>query len=306
MTKPLFQLGSFQFDLPNGVPQSLERTAYYRWEEQGRLLRDPAHQFLGPGSQEITLDGNLFPGFSGRQTTMETLREAATKGEPQMLTDGLGRVYGKWAVKQIREGLDTFAPGGGARRITFSVQLVKYAEDNPGQAASPFSMNLGSSLAGNVTAAIAPYKELGSSFLATDWSQNPVFSQASTAAQGAGFNLGQLASISRSIGVLERVAPTLNAFGLSGFSTAQTGAWSQLGINAPAVLQQLAAGRGPAAMIPALEALGPASGASLLTLGGAQGSLGLAAMVRNAATILTILDVDPFVTASVRQQVQLP
>ena len=59
-------------------------------------------------------------------------------------------------------------------------------------------------------------------------------------------------------------------------------------------------------MIPALEALGSASGASLLTLGGAQGSLGLAAMVRNAATILTMLNVDPFVTSAVRQQVQLP
>ena len=306
MTEPLFQLGSFQFDLPNGVPQTLDRTASYRWEEQARLLRDPAQQFLGPGSQEITLDGVLFPGFSGRQTTMETLREEAAKGEPQMLTDGLGRVYGKWAVTQIREGLDTFAPGGGARKITFSVQLVKYAEDNPGQAASPFSMNLGSSLAGDVTAKLAPYTALGSSFLASDWSKNPIFGPASTAAQGAGFNLAQLSSISRSIGVLERVAPTLNAFGLSGFSAAQTNAWSQLGINAPAVLQQLAAGRGPAAMIPALEALGPASGASLFTLGGAQGSLGLAAMVRNAATILTILDVDPFVTGSVRQQVQLP
>ena len=205
MTSPLFQLGTFQFDLPNGVPQSLDRTAAYRWEEQGRLLRDPAQQFLGPGTQEITLEGNLFPGFTGKQTTMETLREEAAKGEPQMFTDGLGRVYGKWGVKQIREGLDTFAPGGGARRINFTVSLVKYAEDNPGQAASPFSMNLGTSLAGNVTAAIAPYTALGSAFLATDWTQNPVFSQLSTSAQGAGFNLSQLASIGRSVGVLQRL-----------------------------------------------------------------------------------------------------
>ena len=74
MARPLFQLGSFQFDLPNGVPQTLDRTAEYRWEVQDRLLRDPAAQFMGPGSQQITLDGVLFPGFSGRQTTMETLR----------------------------------------------------------------------------------------------------------------------------------------------------------------------------------------------------------------------------------------
>ena len=74
MARPLFQLGDFQFDLPNGVPQSLDRTAEFRWEQQDRLLRDPALQFMGPGAQEITLDGVLLPGLSGTQGTMETLR----------------------------------------------------------------------------------------------------------------------------------------------------------------------------------------------------------------------------------------
>lgn len=305
MTKPLFQLGSFQFDLPNGVPQTLERSASYRWEEQDRLLRDPAHQFLGPGTQEITLDGTLFPGFSGRQTTMETLREEAAKGEPQMLTDGLGRVYGKWGVKQIREGLDTFAPGGGARRISFTVQLVKYAEDNPGQAASPFSMNLGSSLAGNVTAAIAPYAGLGSAFLATDWSQNPIFSQASTAAQGAGFNLAQLASISRSISNQNFVGAALNAFGVSPLNTAQQGVWGSLGISAAQLVQQSVLGRGAPAMSVALQALRPATSTMLTTLGGgAGGGQALADLLGSTATIATILDVDPFVTSAVRALVQ--
>lgn len=308
MARPLFQLGSFQFDLPNGVPQTLDRTAEYRWEVQDRLLRDPAAQFLGPGSQEITLDGVLFPGFSGRQSTMETLRELAAKGEPQMLTDGLGKVYGKWAIRRVQEGLGTFAPGGGARQITFNVGLVRYAEDNPGEAASPLSMNNASSYAGvttNALAGLSPLTGADSAFAAMDWATNPQFSIPSAAAQAGGLGLGQLAAISRSIVNQDYVGAALNAFGLSGLSSGQQGVWAQLGVNAAQLAQQWALGRGGEAMSVALDALRPATSAMLTTLGGsANGAAALASLIQDAATITTLLDVDPMITDAVRQVVQ--
>lgn len=308
MTRPLFQLGSFQFDLPNGVPQTLDRTAEFRWESQDRLLRDPAVQFLGPGSQEITLDGELFPGFSGRQTTMETLRELATKGEPQMLTDGLGRVYGKWAIKQIREGLSTFAPGGGARQIGFSISLVRYVEDNPGQAASPLSMNNASSYAGittNALAGLTPLTSSGSAFQALSWASSPQFSATAVAAQGAGFSLGQLGAITNSIANNDYVGAALRAFGLDPLSTAQQSVWAGLGISAAQMAQQMALGRGAPAMSVALDALRPATSAMLTTLGGSSGgAAALGSLVRDAATIATMLDVDPFITDAIRDLVQ--
>jgi phage protein U len=309
MTRPLFQLGNFQFDLPNGVPQTLDRTAEYRWETQDRLLRDPAAQFLGPGRQEITLDGQLFPGFSGRQSTMETLRELATQGQPQMLTDGLGRVYGKWAIKQIREGLSTFAPGGGARQIGFSISLVRYVEDNPGEAASPLSMNNASSYAGITSNALAGLTALtspGSAFQSLSWASIPQFSATAVAAQGAGFSLGQLGAITRSIASNDYVGAALNAFGLSSLSTQQQGIWTQLGISAAQMVQQMTLGRGAPAMSVALDALRPATSGMLTTLGGSGGgAAALSSLVRDAATIATMLDVDPFITGAVRDLVQL-
>lgn len=308
MTRPLFQLGSFQFDLPNGVPQTLERTAGYRWETQDRLLRDPAVQFLGAGSQEITLDGQLFPGFSGRQSTMETLRELATQGQPQMLTDGIGRVYGKWAIKQIREGLGTFAPGGGARQIGFTINLVRYVEDNPGQAASPLSMNNASSYAGIASNALAGLQALtapGSAFSSLSWASSPQTVATAVAAQNAGFSLGQLGAITNSIANNDYVGAALGAFGLSGLSTAQQGVWGQLAINGAQLAQQMAQGRGAPAMSVALDALRPATSSMLTTLSGsAGGASALQALVRDAATIVTMLDVDPFITDAVRQVVQ--
>jgi phage protein U len=308
MARPLFQLGSFQFDLPNGVPQSLDRTAEYRWELQDRLLRDPAAQFLGPGTQEITLDGVLFPGFSGRQSTMETLRELAAKGEPQMLTDGLGKVFGKWAIRRVQEGLGTFAPGGGARQITFNVGLVRYVEDNPGQAASPLSMNNASSYAGaaaTALAGVAPLTGAGSAFKALDWATNPQFSVAATAAQNAGFSLGQLASIAKSVANNDYVAAVLGAFGIAGLTIDQSNVWSALGIDAAGILSNMATGRGAPTTAVLLETLRPASYQTLQQLAGSIGGAnGLRNLVRDAATISTVLDVDPHVTAAVRQTVQ--
>ena len=308
MARPLFQLGSFQFDLPNGVPQTMERTAEYRWELQDRLLRDPAAQFVGPGSQQITLDGVLYPGFSGRQSTLETLRELAAQGEPQMFTDGAGRVFGRWAIRSLREGLSVFAPGGGARQIDFSVGLVRYGEDNPGEAASPLSMNNASSYAGvtsNALAGLTPLTADGSAFKALDWASNPQFTTLATQAQGAGFSLGQLAAIASAIGNNNYVGAALGGFGLFGLNAQQLGVWGNLGVTGAALALQMTQGQGAPAMSVALDALRPATTAALNTLGGgANGGQALAALVRDAATITTLLNVDPFITDAVRQVIQ--
>jgi phage protein U len=302
MTRPLFQLGSFQFDLPNGVPQTLDWSADYRWEEQGRLLRDPAQQFMGPGSQQITLDGVLYPGFSGRQSTMEQLRTLAREGKPLMLTDGLGKVFGKWAIKQVREGKGTFAPGGGAREISFSVQLVYYAEDNPGQAASPLSVLPSGGLAGSLSGGLATFAGAGSAQRVLEAVTGPALASVAQQAQGAGFSLGQLANIARSAGSGDYVGGALGAFGLAGINIPQGNAWAQLGINGAQMAQQFLQGRGPAATSIGLEALRLAAPAVVQQLGG-DAATGLRNMVGAAGTLTPLLNVDPKITAAVRAAV---
>ncbi len=70
--------------------------------------------------------------------------------------------------------------------------------------------------------------------------------------------------------------------------------------------QQMALGRGAPAMSVALDALRPATSGMLTTLGGSSGgAAALGSLVRDAATIATLLDVDPFITDAVRDLVQL-
>jgi phage protein U len=302
MPTPLFQLGDFQFDIPNGVPQTLERTAEYRWESQDRLLRAPAVQFLGPGNQEITLDGVLFPGFSGRQTTVENLRALAGKGEPQMLTDGNGRVWGKWSIRNLREGLGLFAPGGGARQITFSITLVKYVEDNPGQAASPLALALSSATDPFSSEGLPSFVDSASAFDATSWAKA---SAVGSAVQRAGFSLGQIATIAKAISNRDYVGAAFQAFGLNPLSIAQQSVWAGLGVNGLQMAQEMALGHGAPTISAALELLRPATDAMLDTLGGSQaGGNALRDMLRDAATIGGILNVDPKITAAVEQVIR--
>ena len=317
MTKPLFQLGDFQFDLPNGVPQTLDYSADYRWEQQDRLLVDPAQQFVGPGSQTITLDGVLFPGFSGRQTTMERLRSIAREGKPLMLTDGLGKVYGKWAIKSLREGKGVFMDNGAARQIDFNIQLVYYAEDNPGQAASPLSTQPSSALAGATAAALGPtaFTGTGSAFGALDWSQAAQFQGLTQQATQSGFNLGQLATIA-STGVSlagqvasgDYVGAALGTFGMLGIPVDQSDAWTQIGINAAGLAQSYATGNGPTGMALALQAATLAGAPALAASGIVQPQdlTSINTLLKSAATVSTILEVDPQVTAALRPLVTLP
>jgi uncharacterized protein len=317
MTRPLFQLGSFQFDLPNGVPQTLDRQADYRWEEQDRLFREPAAQFLGPGSQAISLSGVLFPGFSGRQSTMEQLRQQAAQGAPEMLTDGLGRIYGKWGIRRVREQQNTFAPGGGARQISFDVELVKYAEDNPGQAASPLSVQPGSPLASAVSQAVgeATFQGPGSAFDAIGWSQAVQFQGLTQQATQSGFSLGQLATIASTgaqiasqVNSGSYVSAALRTFGLLGIPVSQSGAWAQIGINAAGLAQSYATGRGPTGMALALSAASLAGTPALAASGIVRPDdvASINTLLKAAATVGTILEVDPKTTAALRPLVTLP
>jgi len=320
-TTPLYQLGDFQFSLLNGAPQTLDWDASYRWEEQGRLLRDPAQQFLGPGAQDITMEGVLYPGFSGRQGTVEELRAIARAGKPLMLSDGLGRIYGKWAIKQLREGRGVFAPGGAARQITFSVQLVYYADDNPGLAASPLSVApaLGAA-AGFVAqglqlpAGALDFTGFGSSFGLVDWTQKSPFQALTQQATQAGFGLGQLASIAQTgirlagqISSGDYVGAALGTMGVLGINVDQNDAWAQIGINAANLAQAYATGNGPTGMAIALEAASLVGAPALQASGLAKPEdlQSVSTLLDSTATLGEILKVDPKVTDTLRPLIQL-
>lgn len=123
-------LGSYRFSLSTAAYQKLERTASYRWQAQGRAGRKPAQQYLGPDAEEIELDGTIYPHFKGGLGQIPAMKAEAKKGEPLILVDGRGKVWGEWCIKQIVEGQSEFLVNGVPRKIDFKLSLVEYGEDD--------------------------------------------------------------------------------------------------------------------------------------------------------------------------------
>lgn len=59
----MMMLGQYRFSIDSAAYQTFTRSTEYRWEEQKRLGKDPAMQFVGPGTDTITLEGTIYPHF---------------------------------------------------------------------------------------------------------------------------------------------------------------------------------------------------------------------------------------------------
>ena len=111
-------LGAYRFCISNAAYQSLARTSEYNWQEQQRLGTTPAMQFVGAGMETITMQGEIYPQFKGglRQVTL-------------MLISGNGMAFGRWCITGISETQTVFLKDGTARKITFTLTLKKYGEE---------------------------------------------------------------------------------------------------------------------------------------------------------------------------------
>jgi len=129
MTEVMLALGEYRFSVETAAYETLSRTDTWRWQEQARLGREPAHQYLGPGVTSVQLPGVILPHYKGGLGQIDRIREEAGKGEPLNLVDGLGKVWGAYCIKQIQETQSRTLANGAPRKIEFSVDLVKYGED---------------------------------------------------------------------------------------------------------------------------------------------------------------------------------
>ena len=125
----MMALGDYRFCLDTSVYQELKHSQSYRWQGQARLLRGLAQQFIGLGDETLAFSGVIYPHYRGGVKQLEKLCAQAGQGEPLLLVDGLGFVWGLWVVTNIEEIQSYFASTGQALKQTFSMQLTSYGED---------------------------------------------------------------------------------------------------------------------------------------------------------------------------------
>lgn len=122
-------LGQFVFSLSTLAYQDFQRQTQWRHPSNSRVGARPARQFAGPGDDTITLQGLLAPELTGTIESLDKLREMADTGSAWPLVEGTGRVYGLYAIESLSEGKTLFFQDGAARRIEFTVNLVRVDDD---------------------------------------------------------------------------------------------------------------------------------------------------------------------------------
>ncbi|MCA1379373.1 phage tail protein [Bradyrhizobium sp. BRP05] len=133
--------------------ETLQRDAQYTWVSNDRLSRDPAMQFTGPGEENITVEGRMFPYHFGGLSTLERLRAAGRAGKPYILVrfyplkdeldakESIADIafnkktiwgcenLGNFVIKRVRTVESKIGAVGIAMKIDFTLELTRYGDD---------------------------------------------------------------------------------------------------------------------------------------------------------------------------------
>ncbi len=129
MSNVMMALGSYRFSLDTAAYQEFVRTTRYRWQQQARVGRKPAHQFVGLGQDDIELIGVIYPHYKGGLGQLQTMRNEAGKGKALLLVDGLGYIHDEWCILEIEEKQKVFERGGLPLKQEFRLRMTAYGED---------------------------------------------------------------------------------------------------------------------------------------------------------------------------------
>lgn len=135
----MLSLGPIIFSIAGPAYDEFVRTTTYRWVQQDRLIRRPAHSWIGIGSDDISLNGVIHPQFNPLGAgvigtrVIDRLRSFAEEGIPLLLITGRGDNMGRYVIKTIREKATVFFQNGAPRLQEFSMEISRYGEDEIGE-----------------------------------------------------------------------------------------------------------------------------------------------------------------------------
>jgi len=118
----MMALGMFVFSLGTLAYTELQRQTSWRHPQTSRVGARSASQYLGPGDDTFTLTGVVLPSFGNREG-LRTIHTMADTGQPYVLVDGLGTVYGQFVIIDKSEAGSLFDRFGQPMRTEFTITL---------------------------------------------------------------------------------------------------------------------------------------------------------------------------------------
>ena len=122
-------LGLFVFSL-NTLPLSdRDRSTTWRHARSEPIGKRATSQFIGPGEDRITLNGQISHDVAGSRFGLEVIRAMADTGESYVLVLGTGQVLGAWTIESLKETSRSLFPDGTPRAVDFSLELVRTTDN---------------------------------------------------------------------------------------------------------------------------------------------------------------------------------
>lgn len=121
----LAALGKFIFRLQSAPFQELQQQIAWRHPSNSRVLARPAHQFIGPDEETVTLAGLLLPELTGGWSNIEELKAMGNTGQSYPLIAGDGTIQGMFIIESLNTTRSTFFADGTARKIDFTLNLKR-------------------------------------------------------------------------------------------------------------------------------------------------------------------------------------
>ena len=132
----VYKLGEMVFSSEGINPETVSIDSEYRWAAIDRLIQRPAHQWTGPGMEDLILDGTIYPTYNPYGDSrvvgihkMRDIRSLAEQGLPLPLTDGKGNYFGRFVIKSITEKKNHLMDDGSPLKQDFTIKLSRYGED---------------------------------------------------------------------------------------------------------------------------------------------------------------------------------
>jgi phage protein U len=122
----LMTLGTIRFSVQDSAFQKLRRRLEIRIAKLERAGAQTARQVLGQ-DETIEIEGVVYPSeWKGGVTRVQSFRDLAKTQAPQLLTDGLGNVWGRYLLENVEENASLHTNYGVPLKQEFRIELGLY------------------------------------------------------------------------------------------------------------------------------------------------------------------------------------
>ncbi|WP_028294052.1 phage tail protein [Oceanobacter kriegii] len=122
-------LGLFVFSLTTAPLSDRQRSTNWRHARSEPIGQRATSEYIGPGEDRITLNGQITHDIAGTVVSLDVLRAMADTGEAYVFVLGTGQVLGAFTIEDLQESSTRLFPDGTPRAVEFSITLVRTTDD---------------------------------------------------------------------------------------------------------------------------------------------------------------------------------